>query len=55
MRKKFTTTLTEEHKRRLAILSASEGIDKNKWIEQKVDEEWGKYVNEVANGADRGK
>lgn len=55
MREKFTTTLTKEHKKKLAVLSASNGMDRNEWIEKIVDIEWGKYINEMGNKEDRRK
>lgn len=45
MREKFTTTLSQEHKRKLAVLSANDGLDRNEWIEKIVDIEWGKFIN----------
>lgn len=53
MREKFTTTLTKEHKKKLAVLSANNGMDRNEWIEKIVDIEWGKYINEMGNKEDR--
>jgi len=53
MREKFTTTLTKEHKKRLAVLAANDGSDKNEWIEKMVDIEWGKYINEMGIEHDR--
>lgn len=53
MREKFTTTLTKEHKKKLAVLSANSGMDRNEWIEKIVDIEWGKYINEMGNKEDR--
>lgn len=48
-REKFTTTLDAECKRRLSILSANEGMDRNEWIEKMVDEKWGKFKNDMEN------
>lgn len=53
MREKFTTTLNKETKRRLAVLSANDGLGKNKWIEKIVDIEWGKFINDMGNEDDR--
>jgi hypothetical protein len=55
MREKFTTTLTKDHKRKLAILAANNDSDKNEWIEKMVDIEWGKYINEMGNKDNRTK
>lgn len=55
MREKFTTTLTKDHKRKLAILAANNDSDKNEWIEKMVDIEWGKYINEMGNKDNREK
>lgn len=55
MREKFTTTLTQEHKRRLAVLSANDGLDRNEWIEKLVDIEWGKFINGMGNENNRTK
>lgn len=53
MRKKFTTTLTEEHKRRLKVLASNEGLKANDWIEQQVDKEWGNFINDMGNEKNR--
>lgn len=55
MREKFTTTLTKDHKKKLAILAANNDSDKNEWIEKMVDIEWGKYINEMGNKDNRTK
>lgn len=52
-RKKFTTTLTEEHKRRLQTLASMEGLKANDLIEKLVDIEWGKFINEMGNESNR--
>ena len=49
MREKFTTTLDKETKRKLAVLSANDGLDRNEWIEKIVNIEWGKFINDMGN------
>lgn len=53
MREKFTTTLSINHKRKLAILAANDETAKNEWIEKMVDIEWRKYINEMADEKNR--
>jgi hypothetical protein len=50
VRTKFTTTLTNEHKKKLAILTAYyEKNGKNDLLEQLIDEKWKCYENEMGN------
>lgn len=53
MREKFTTTLNPDHKKKLAVLSANNSMDRNEWIEMMIDIEWGKYVNEMGSKNNR--
>ncbi len=47
-REKFTTTLSKEHKRRLSILTAIEGLDgNNAWIEKQIDIKWEQLKGEL--------
>lgn len=49
-REKFTTTLSKEHKKRLAILTAHyEKNGKNELLEQLIDEKWKCYKDEMGN------
>jgi hypothetical protein len=49
-RTKFTTTLTNEHKRRLGILTAHNNKNgKNELLELLIDKEWKCYLNEMGN------
>ena len=49
MREKFTTTLNKETKRKLAVLSANDGLDRNEKNEKMVNIEWGKFINDMGN------
>ena len=47
---KFTSTLTNEHKKKLAILTAHyEKSGKNEMLEQLIDEKWKCYKNEMGD------
>ena len=48
-REKFTTNQKKETKRKLAVLSANDGLDRNEWIEKMVNIEWGKFINDMGN------
>ena len=49
-RVKFTTTLTKEHIKRMAILTAHyEKSGKNALLETLIDEKWECYINEMGN------
>ena len=49
-RTKFTTTLTNKHKKRLAILTAFyDKRGKNDLLEYLIDEKWKCYENEMGN------
>ena len=54
MREKFTTTLNKETKRKLAVLSANDGLDRNEWIEKMVNIEWGKFINDMGANKNQG-
>lgn len=52
MKERFTTTLNSESKKRLAVLSANAGIDRNTMIEQMITKEWENFINEMDNERD---